>query len=1114
MDMEGVNIYLTVNKFGRVNPRFSLRREMLLAILCVLGICAMPQRSIAQVLYGTIVGSVADSTGAVIPDAEVIATQLETNDSRKVISNGSGGYTLSTVPAGTYRITVSKAGFTNYTADQVEVRLNSVVRIDASLHTGSDTQTIVVTADLPELQSDRADVSHSVTAQSLEELPQPTRSYQGLVSLVPGVAPPSTNSGGTNNPLRSFSIQANGTSASGTNVRVDGVSATNPWVQFYSTAVPSTDAIQTVSVVTGSADADQGLVNGAAINVQIKSGTNSLHGSLYLYHIDNLLKARPYFLPTTSRLPKLIDNNAGGTIGGPIIKNRLFFFGSYEGDFLHQGNINIATVPTAAIRVGDMSGSANAIYDPATGNADGTGRTAFSNKIIPANRISPITNKIVALIPLPNLPGIAANYYVNTPSYYKLQKVDTKFQYNASQKLNMFVRYSDYPYNVTQGTIFGPILGGGNSALQNGNIYAVSASATYIATPHFVVDALFGLTHSSQSLFPPNTNQRYGSEVLGIPGVNLGDLPEGGSIPQFNVTSYNSLGYAYPALVYNDPVFQYTANATWNRGRHNIRFGFDINQQHINHIEVTPTAFGFTGGVTALRGGPAANQYNSFADFLLGLPQNDTSSVQTVPNVTLRTWQYSPYVSDQWQVSPKVTISYGTRWDYYPVPTRENSGIEYFDIPTKQYRICGKGANPTSCGITVQKTLFSPRFGIAYRPAQAMVVRAGFSLVPEQINMYRDGLYNYPNTVTTSYSGTSSYTAATTLAQGIPVLPTTIDISSGILPLPAGVTFTTTPQHFTRGYTESYNTTVQQDLGKGWISQIAYVGTHTVHQHTRYDLNYGQIGGGAASQVFNNGTLATGLTGQIQSVLPLESMHYNSLQATLEHHFSHGYQVGVAYTWSKWLGVCCDANGDGRPQIQIPQFFNLNRALMPNDRTHNLRISGLFDLPLGKNKALLTHGIAASILGGFQLNSIVSFYSGIPFNLTADATSLNAPDNVQRADQLKPVVRILHGVGTTPYFDTSAYAPVSTARFGTAGFDSLRGPGFANADLGLFRDFHIHERYTLQARIEVLNATNTPHFANPNGNVSSGSFGLITATSAGSRTTDERYVRLGVKGTF
>ncbi len=1066
-----------------------------------------------QTLYGTIVGSVTDSTGAVVAGATVRVTQVETNESREVTTNSDGGYTLSTVPAGTFNVTVSKPGFRVVETQHVNVTLNTVARVDAQLSVGAETQSVTVSAEAAQLQTDRADVREEVTSQSLQELPQPTRTYQGVVGLMPGVSPPAASSGGTNNPMRSMIISANGTSASGTNVRIDGVSAANPWVQFFSTAVPSTDAIQTVNVVTGSANADEGMLNGAAINVQIKSGTNALHGSVYLYHIDNLFKARPYFLPAANGLPKLIDNDTGATIGGPILKNRLFFFGSYEGDFLHQGNTNIVTVPTEAVRIGNLTASTTPIYDPSTGNADGTGRTEFQGNMIPTPRISPISQKIVALIPQPNLPGASNNYYVNTPSYYKLQRIDTKLDWTATQKLRLFARFSDYPYNATQSTIFGPILSGGNNAFQNGNIYAASVSATYVATPHFVIDALFGLTHTSQNLSPPNTQQRYGSDVLGIPGTNLGALPEAGGMPQFNVNGYSGYGYGYPALVYNDPVFQYTGNANWTKGRHNLRFGIDVSQQHMNHIEVSPTQFTFTGGVTSLNGGASSNQYNSFADFLLGLPNNDTNSVQTVPFVTLRTWQFSPYVSDQWQINPKLTLSVGTRWDYYPVPTREDRGIEFYNLATGKYEICGEGSISKTCGISVQKTLFSPRIGIAYRPRENTVVRTGFSLNPEQINMYRDGLYSYPIDLTGNYSAQNSYRPVTTLTAGIPTLAP-VDISSGIVPLPSGATFTTDPKNFIRGYTESYNFTVEQDFGKGWLAQIGYVGSHSVHQHTRYNINYGLPGEGAASQPFNNGTLGTGITGAETVIYPYESMVYNSLQATLQHRFSAGYQVGAAYTWSKWMGTCCDPNGDGQPEIPIPQYFQLNRALMPGDRTNNVQLSGLAELPFGANKAFLNHGVVAALAGGWQLNTIVSFYSGSPFSVTADGTALNAPGSQQRADQIKPTVKILHGVGSSPYFDPTAFAPVTEPRFGTANFDSLRGPGFGNIDLGLFRTFRVTERFAAQFRAEVLNATNTPHFSNPDGNIADGSFDTITSTNPGSRTTDERYVRLGFRFSF
>jgi hypothetical protein len=1104
-------------KGGSTHQRSSSRSSFALLYLIFLFVFALLLGGVktgeAQTLYGSIVGSVTDSTGAVIPGATVKVTQTETNESRETTTNSSGGYTLSTVAAGIYNVVISKNGLGTFQAKSISVSLNTSVRVDAMLSVDTVSQSVTVSSEVAQLQADRADVHEEVTSKALQELPQPTRTYQGVIGLMPGVAPPQASTGGTNNPMRSMVIQSNGTSASGTNVRVDGVSATNPWVQFYSTAVPSTDAIQTVNVVTASSGADEGMVNGAAVNVQIKSGTNSLHGSVYEYHIDNLLKARPYFLPSGNRLPKLIDNDMGATIGGPIFKNRLFFFGSYEGDFLHQGNTNLVTIPTQAVRSGDLSASPTAIYDPATGNPDGTGRTAFQGNIIDPSRISPISQKIVALIPQPNLPGLSNNYYVNTPTYYKLQKIDTKFDWTASRKLRLFVRYSDYPYNETQATIFGPILSGGNNAFQNGNIYATSASATYVVSPTFVVDALFGLTHSSQNLKPPNTGQRYGSDVLGIPGTNLGSLPEAGGMPQFNVNGYSGYGYGYPALVYNDPVFQYTGNANWVKGKHNVRFGIDISQQHMNHIEISPTQFSFTGGVTSLNGGPSSNSFNSFADFLLGLPNNDTNSVQTVPWVTLRTWQFSPYVSDQWQVSRKLTFAIGTRWDYYPVPTRADRGIEFYDLQTGQYKICGKGSIAKNCGINVQKTLFSPRIGVAYRPQESVVVRAGFSLNPEQINMYRDGLYSYPVDLTGNYSAPNSYSPVTTLAQGIPVLQP-VDISSGVVTLPAGATFSTDPKNFVRGYTESYNLTLEQDFGRGWLGQVGYVGSHSVHQHTRYNVNYGLPGQGAASQPFNNGTLGTGITGSETVIYPFESMVYNSLQAKLEHRFVNGYQVGVAYTWSKWRGTCCDSNGDGQPEIPIPQYFKLNQAVMPGDRTNNVQISGLAALPFGANKTFLTHGITATIVGGWQLNTIVSFYSGSPFSITADGTSLNAPGSQQRADQVKSFVRILHGVGSNPYFDTTAFAPVNEPRFGTANFDSLRGPGFANADIGLFRDFVIRDRFTAQGRVEVLNVTNTPHFSNPDGNIADSSFGTINSTSPGSRTTDERYVRLGFKLSF
>lgn len=1096
----------------------------------------------AQALYGTLVGNVTDASGAVVPGATVKATRTETNDIRTALTNESGVYTLSTVPAGTYVINISKPGFQMYEATGIDLAINATARVDAKLTVGSQTQTVTVSAEAAELQTDRIDVHANIGSEELEQLPQPTRTYEGLLGLLPGVAPPNpqwAGGGGTNNPDRSMVINVNGTSASGTAVSVDGVSAVNPWVQFYSTAVPSTDAIDTVNTVTASSGADQGVMNGGGIRIQIKSGTNAFHGSAYWSNVNNAMKASPYFTPSTYRKPKYIDNDSGGTIGGPILRNKLFFFASYEGDFLRQAGGDFFTLPTPQMTKGILT-SPDIIFDPSTGNPDGSGRTPFpkdadGNYIIPTQRFAAASATLLSLVPSGVQDGVfTRNLYINTPNQYNLQKIDSKVDWDATSKLRLTGRYSTYPYKQHQIPAFGDILGPGNGANtdQHGNIYSVAGLATYVASPNLVIDAVFGLTHSTQYLFPPSYSVLYGEETLKIPGTNIGPLPSAGGVPQFNFSNgLNTFGYGYPALTYDDPVFQYSGNVTWIKKNHSVRFGIDISQQHMNHQEVTPTSFSFNGGLTGLYcppdttdpnciqhtpqgdqiAAPPIGEFNSFADFALGLPQSASSSELTVNWVTLRTWQIAPYVSDTWQINRKLTLYAGTGWDYLPVPRRDGRGIEYYNPDTNEYQFCGVGSSSTNCGISVQKTLFSPRAGLAYRVKPNTVIRAGYSLAPEQISMARDGLYNYPSTITQSLSGINGNTAATTLTQGLPTL-TAPDISKGTLTLPSTIGVATPAKNFIRGYTESYNATVQQELPWNLLAQVGYVGTLTVHQHTRANINYGTIGGGQASRILNQ---KFGHTSDMTEVLAFEHMNYKSLQAQVQKRFTNGLQFQASYTLSKWMGLCCDEQGDGNPQILIPEFMHLTWSLMPDDRTHNFEFSSVYELPFGKGKKFATSGIGSAIAGGWQTNWVLSRYSGTPFTVTADGTSLNAPGNNQIADKIKPKVAI-HGANgnRSPYFDTAAFAPVGQARFGTAGFDSLRGPGYGNLDFSLFRTFPIKEALKMQFRGEALNLINHPNFGNPDSGVADGNFGMISSTNAGSRLIAERFFRLGLKLSF
>lgn len=1102
---------------------------LFLALLMTCGF-GLGKSADCQTLYGSITGTVSDPTGAAVPGATVTATQTETNVSRTETSNGSGSYTLSSLAPGTYRIVITKSGFEGYQAQNMDVKLNEVTRADVTLTIGTAKETVTVSAESAQLQTDRTDVTSEVTSTDLQNLPQPTRTYEGMLGSVAGVGTPSAAGLGTNNPDRSMTIEANGTTTSATDVRVEGVPAPDPWVPFYSTLVPSVEAIETVSMVTGSAEADQTLSSGATINIQLKSGTNHFHGEAYWFHIDNSLTAQPYFAPPGTPLSPNLDNNAGGTVGGPIIRNRLFFFASYEGDFDHTSYINTATVPTAAMLAGDFTATNTLIYDPNTGNPDGTGKTSFlaetGKNAIPVNRINSNIAPLLALIShlTPTNSATSNNFIgvVNTPE--TLHKIDTKVDWNATNKLRVTGRLNIHPYKVNQLANFAggqdadSALNVGNT-YQNGNTYGTTIAATYVATPHFVIDGSWGFTRSIQNIVPFYDNVKYCASTLGISGTNLSPLPVGGGMCQFNFNGYSGYGYGYPDLKYNDPQFSYTGNASWAKGNHTIKFGTNINQQHMNHNENSTDALNFNGNATVLNGGPLANQYNSYAAFLLGLPDHWQNSFQPFTISRLRSWQYSFYVKDTWQVNKKLTANFGTGWAYLPIATHGSYGLENYIQSTNVYEVCGYGGIPKNCGINVGKGLWSPSLGLAYRIFSSWVIRSGFSIAAEQFNISRDLIYNYPEDIGYSANALNPYVAVGSLSTGIPTIPVP-DYQAGIIPLPSGASFYTLPHNIVHGYVESYNLTVQKQI-RTWLAQVGFVGNSAIHQHQRYDINYGTVGGGVPSQQLY---AALGTSAQEIGILPYGHTHYDALQATLERRFANGFQLRSTYTYSKVIGLCCDSNGFGQLGTPIPQYQRLNYVVLSFDQRHVFNLSGIAQSPFGKGKQFLHNGVGAAVLGNWQLGAVLTMYSGSPFSVGADGSSLNAPGSSQRADQVKSYVAI--NGGTQEYFDITAFQPVTAVRFGTAPYNSLVGPGAINLDSSVFRTFQLPGHLATQFRIESFNTTNTPHFGDPGSTVSSvqydasgnivnpNGFGQITGTNPGGRYVDERYFRVGLKITF
>src|SRR5262245_1612926 len=907
-----------------------LARTCSIAVL----ISAVAAGATAQVLYGSLVGNVTDETGAALPGATVVATQKETNLTREVVTNTAGAYSIPNIPSGTYAVTVKLTGFQTFTTGSVTVT-NRDVRVDASLRIGSIAESVTVSARASIIQTETAAVQHVATSKQLQSLPTSGRAFQSFVTLMPGVAQPSyEQAGGINNPGRTMSLTINGQPSTNTVVRLDGVTATNQYFEQLQSYSPGLEAIEAVNVVTSSMDADQGMAGAASVNVQVKSGTNRLRGSAFEYATDGRLRSRNDFLPAGQGEGRSNVHWFGGTLGGPIVRNRFFFFVSDEttsqrtfgGNPLLPGlgtSGGYVSVPTAALRAGDFSQTGTVIYDPATGTANGAGRIPFafqncptvtstadprfaSCNFIPAARINPIAAAMMAKLVLPTLPGLSNNYFITTGYDTTYHKIDGKLTYTPGPKLNLTARLGVLPSWEHFTPIFPAVDGSSFNPLSQGRVWdsfvnSHSVGATSILSDHVVVDGVFGFTKHNVNVFPPE--HQCAGDVFGLKNACQPPYSLDTAIPNFNVAGWQLNGLSQ-VRDYVDPQWEIAGNVGWTRAAHNVKFGGDYVNLHQNHYETQVQDFTFNGGSTSLNGGPAPNNFNRFADFLLGLPSARSAQAMTpligetaegaspIDNTfrpaTLRNWNVGIYVRDQWQVSSKITASAGIRWEYYSLPRRKDHGIEVYDFTTNRLLICGVGPNSPDCGVRVEKDLFTPRLGIAYRPTGTLVVRAGYSRNPQSNNPGRQQLppaQAFPQTVVITQTAVNNFSSVGNLSEGSPIVPQ-IDLTSGMLSLPAGAGVNTFKDEYVRGRISSWNVTLQKALGERMSVQLGYVANRQNDITRNRNLNYGQLGGGAASQPF----FPLGITSPMNIFAPDGKVKYDSVQASMTRRMSDGIQ--------------------------------------------------------------------------------------------------------------------------------------------------------------------------------------------------------------------------------
>ena len=1061
----------------------SNHRVLFLIVLSLL--FAVP--ALGQTYRASIRGIVYDQNGAAVAGATVTLRSWETDETRTTISADDGSYAITSIPPGDYTLRIERTSF-RASLQSIKLLVNEERREDVTLDIGGPDVTVTnLDIEAEGLKKEAASLGTVIENRHVRELPLDGRNFYELSLLVPGAVPPAQGSAGS--ARGDFSFSVNGAREDANNFLLDGVYNIDPKLNTFGVR-PSVDAIREFEMLTSTYDASFGRNPGAQINVILNSGSNDVHGSVFGFHRNAALDARNFFAPAGESKPKYIRNQFGGAIGGPIVRNRTFFFADYEGTRSREGITRITNVPTAAERQGDFTQSLFGVpTNPFTGQP-------FDGGVIPSFFINPVGRAIAALYPLPNR-NVPFQNFVSSPTQRDdNDSFDARVDHRINDKADLTFRYSFGDRDLFEpftGAAFSLVPGFGDTVKrrsQNG-----MGALTLVLTPNLVNETRVAFSRVAASV--TQEASVLNSEV-GLPAISARERDLGLSF--ITVTGFSPLGDEG-----NNPqksvtnVYQVLDNASYIHGDHIIKFGLDFrfSQQNAFRDVESRGRLQFSPFLTLTN--------NALGDLLLGFPL--LTSVARVDNPQqIRTESYNFFINDSFRVSPRLTLIGGLRYEYNSPPVDKDDRANVYDVATRSLVQVGTNGVPRS-GFEADKNNFAPRVGFAWTIGddQRTVLRGGYGVYYDQSALApAEALYfNSP------FFDNNIFFPL----QGLPL--TLNDPFPSFFPFPLPDSALAIQRDLRTGYMQHWNLNVQRQLGERGVIELAYVGSKGTKLLTARDINQPQPS-----------VLPPGLPfvprpdPRFDDIDLLESRansNYNALQARFQQRLARGFTALASYTWSKSIDDASNFfSSAGDPNFPQNSFdAAAERGRSNFDVRHRLSVSYTYALPFGRGRQYLDDDNWGSVLlSGWETAGIITLQSGRPFTVALLSEIDNSgtgrsilgfgandrPNLVGNPELSNPT--------TGQWFNTSAFAFPAQGTFGNAGRNILDGPGFQNVNVSLLKNTALSERINLQFRAEAFNLLNHPNFNLPDNFLGSPTFGRITSAR------DPRHIQFGLKLLF